>query len=44
MIPPLAQLYSLSLDKYFHSDNALFIFENGEWIEYLEKVEDLISI
>lgn len=44
MIPPLAQLYSPSLDKYFHSDNALFIFENGEWIEYLEKVDDLINL
>lgn len=44
MIPPLAQFYSPSLDKYFHCDNALFVFENGEWIEYLEKVDDLISI
>lgn len=44
MIPPLAQLYSPSLDKYFHSDNALFIFENGEWLEYLEPVFDLIQL
>lgn len=43
-IPYSAQLYSPSLDKYFHSDNALFIFKNGEWIEYLEKVDDLITI
>ena len=33
MILPLAQLYSPSLDKYFHSDNALFIFENGKYRE-----------
>lgn len=44
MTPEHAQLYSPSLDKYFHCDNALFIFENGEWLEYLEKVDDLITL
>ena len=43
-MPKEAQLYSPSLDKYFVCDNALFIYENGEWVEYLEQVLDLIPV
>ena len=36
MKPPLATHYSASLNKYFHFDNAIFIWEDNDWREVFD--------
>ena len=39
MKPPLATHYSALLKKYFHIDNAIFIWENNDWREVFDIIQ-----
>ena len=39
MKPQDATHYSPSLNKYFHFDNAIFIWENNDWREVFDIIQ-----
>lgn len=42
--PPDAQYYDVTLKLYFHIDNAIFVYMDNEWHEYLENPPNLIDL
>lgn len=43
--PLEATHYSPSMDAYFHSDGACFVYtDDCQWIEYIGQVKDLIEV